>query len=117
MGGRTRRSRAGCTAASAMGVRTRDLPSRLRRAVGWGRGMEHGIAGRHAGISAGASHQTEELRPVSLPAAKGGGAGARAPCGPIRSALVRLTPGGEVALRLLLGRRIEAEDRASLLDL
>lgn len=43
--------------------------------------MEHGIAGRHAGISAGASHQTEELRPVSLPATKGWEAGARARAG------------------------------------
>src|SRR5829696_4123527 len=81
MSDRTRRSRAGCTAASAMGVRTRELPSRLRRAVGWGRGMEHGIAGRHAGISAGAAHQTEALRPVPRPATKGWGAGARARAG------------------------------------
>ena len=40
--------------------------------------MEHGIAGRHAGISAGASHQTGELRPVPRPATKRWEAAARA---------------------------------------
>ena len=77
--------------------------------------MEHGIAGRHAGISAGASHQTGELRPVSRPATKGWGAGARAGAGRSGQRPFALRQAAKSTLRLLLGRRIEAEDRAAFM--